>query len=96
VESHLGFLKDALEQGQVDKPGFVFDKPTRTIVQLWETSGSEGRAPEWAVWFGQEFGGELDPFEIIDQKSENSFVVVVRSPTPRQWKHLDGCSGRRS
>jgi hypothetical protein len=95
-DSQLSFLKAAQERDQVDKPGFVLDKPTRTLVQLWETSGTEGRVPEWAVWFGQPFGGELDPFEIVDQKPEGSFVVFVRDPAARQWKRLDGCSGRSS
>jgi len=95
-ESQLVFLRAAQDLDQVDAPGFMFDKPTRTLVQLWETSGTEGGAPNWAVWFGQRFGGELDPFEIVNRKPQGSFVVFVKNPPPRQWKRLDKCSGRGS
>jgi len=90
----LGFIKRAEEEDEVAKPGFVWDKVTRTFVWLWETASSEGRPPKWAIWFGQPFGGDLEPFEIIEEDPPKTFVLFVRNPTPTQWKKMNWCPGQ--
>ena len=90
-EAQLAFLKRAEAEDEVDKPGFVFDKVTKTIVRLWETAASEGRTPEWAVWFGQPFEDDREPLDIVKERPPKSFVAFVRNPGERVWKRASQC-----
>jgi len=91
--SQLAFLERAEDENEVDKPGLVFDKVTKTVVRLWETKASENRPPDWAVWFGQPFESDLEPLEIVDEHPAESFVVFAENPSRKKWKHFNQCPG---
>lgn len=89
--SQLAFLRQAEAADEVDKPGLVFDKVTKTVVRLWETKASEARAPEWAIWFGQPFEEDREPLDIVNEDPPKAFVAFIRQPTKKQWHRASRC-----
>ena len=87
----LKFLSEAEANDEVQKPGFVYDRYENLVVRLWSQIGFEGSRPKWTIWFGQPFGKEHSPSEIVDEDSTKSYVMYSVHPSVMQRKRLERC-----
>jgi len=88
----LKFLSEAEANDEVQKPGFVYDRSEKLVVQLWSQIGFEGSPPSrWTVWFGQPGSKSSSPREIVDEESTKSYVMYSVHPSPKQRRKLERC-----
>lgn len=80
--SDLDFLAAAEADQAVSKPSFAYDKRSDVIVQMWTGAFDEGNQPSWMLWYGEPFGQANDPWQIVRQHPNDTFVLYVnRAPT---------------